>query len=143
MVGANLWSPPAAVCQHLGADAVSAYLSVRAPSSDANALLTRRTAASKAALEQCIRAWRVEHPDRRFVRVVMGNCEPTEFAGCRWATDLLEARARKAWAAQALPGGLMHVDEVGSWLARSFAVMLDTPTIDAHDLYVDARPDPA
>ena len=38
---------------------------------------------------------------------------------------------------------MMHVDEVGSWLARSFAVMLDTPTIDAHDLYVDARPDPA
>jgi hypothetical protein len=37
----------------------------------------------------------------------------------------------------------MHVDDVALWLTRSFAAMLDSPTIDAHDLFLDARTDPS
>ena len=92
---------------------------------------------SKAALDQCIRAWRVEHPDRRFVRVVMGNCQPTEF-GEHMGDELL-GEAITRWAEQAIPGGLMHVDDVGRALASSLAVALDHPEIDSSELKLDAR----
>jgi hypothetical protein len=55
---------------------------------------------TKAALDQSIRAWRVEHPDRRFVRIVMGNCRPTEF-GLHMGDELL-GPALEAWGIQAL-----------------------------------------
>lgn len=133
VIGANLAT--AAALPHLGRDGVVAYLSSRT-AEDVNALFTSYSA-SKAALDQCIRAWRIEHPDRRFVRVVMGNCQPTEFAN-HMNMDLI-GDALGAWERQAIPGGMMHVDDVGLALARALGVVLAHPDIDSSELKLDAR----
>jgi NAD(P)-dependent dehydrogenase (short-subunit alcohol dehydrogenase family) len=135
VIGANLCT--AAVLPHMGSDGICAYLSSTSVEYT-NALFASYTA-TKAALEQCIRSWRIEHPNRRFVRVVMGNCQPTEFAN-QMGSELL-VDAINAWAAQAIPGGLMHVDEVGSALVHTLAVALDHPGIDTSEIKFNARPE--
>ena len=134
VIGANLAA--ASVVEHLGREGVAMFVSSRTVI-DASALFASYSA-TKAALDQCIRVWRVEHPDRRFVRVVMGNSMPTEFAD-HMGLELL-GEALEAWGRQAVPGGFMHVDDVGYSLARSLAVMLDHPDIDSSELQLDARP---
>lgn len=133
VIGANLAA--AAALDVMDRSGVCAFLSSRAPSDD-SAMFASYTA-SKAALDQCIRTWRVEHPDRRFVRIVMGNCQPTEFAN-HMNLDLLGA-ALEAWDRQAIPGGMMDVDDVGLAVARGLAVVLDHPDIDLSELKLDAR----
>ena len=76
VLGANLIT--GAALPHMHDDSICAFVSSRTVG-DANAMFASYSA-SKAALDQCIRTWRIEHPNRRFVRVVMGNCQPTEFA---------------------------------------------------------------
>lgn len=133
VIGANLAT--AAAMTHMDRDGIVAYVSSRTVH-DANALLASYSS-SKAALDQCIRTWRVEHPDRRFVRIVMGNVAPTEFAN-QMGLDLL-GDALEAWAAQGVPGGMMHVDDVALAMAESLAVALAHPDIDASELTFDAR----
>jgi NAD(P)-dependent dehydrogenase (short-subunit alcohol dehydrogenase family) len=133
VIGANLLT--AAALRYMDRNGVCAFLSTRTVD-DANALFAPYTA-TKAALDQCIRAWRVEHPDRRFVRVVVGNCQPTEFADRMGAGLLVEAL--DAWGRQCIPGGLMQVDDVGQALTRVLAMSLDHPEIDASELKLDAR----
>ena len=133
VIGANLAA--GAALQHLGRDGICAFVSSRTVE-DANAIFASYSA-SKAALDQCIRTWRVEHPDRRFIRIVMGNCQPTEFAESM-GMDLL-GDAIAAWEQQAIPGGMMHVDDVGAALAEGLAVALDHPDIDCSELKFDAR----
>ena len=82
-----------ACLQHLGPDAVCAYDGNSRTVGDANAYFAPYSV-SKAALHQSIRAWRVAHPDRRFVRVVMGNREPTEF-GLHMGDDLSVPRSKR------------------------------------------------
>ena len=103
---------------------------------DANALFASYSA-TKAALDQCIRVWRAEHPDRRFMRIVMGNTAPTEFSD-HMNVGLL-GEALEAWERQAVPGGMMHVDDVGAAVAEACAVALDHPDIDFPELKLDAR----
>jgi len=134
VIGANLAT--AAVLPHLDRGGAVAYLSSRA-TGDANALFASYTA-SKAALDQCIRTWRVEHPDHRFVRVVMGNTHPTEFAD-RMGFDLIGS-ALEAWDRQAIPGGMMEVGDVADAMTQAFAGLLDHPGIDLPELRFDARP---
>jgi NAD(P)-dependent dehydrogenase (short-subunit alcohol dehydrogenase family) len=134
VLGANLVA--AAALEYMDRNGVCAFLSTRAID-DVNAYFAPYTA-TKAALDQCIRAWRVEHPDRRFVRVVVGNCQPTEF-GEHMGMELLGA-AIEAWGEQRIPGGMMHVDDVAAALSRALAVALDHPDIDASELRLDARP---
>lgn len=134
VIGANLAA--AATVDHLGRDGVAMFVSSRTVI-DASALFASYSA-TKAALDQCIRVWRVEHPDRRFMRVVMGNAMPTEFSD-HMGMDLL-GEALEAWGRQAVPGGFMHVDDVGRSLASSLAVVLDHPGIDSSELQLDARP---
>ena len=133
VVGANLAA--AAALEHMDRDGLIAFVSSRTVE-DANALFGSYSA-TKAALDQCIRGWRAEHPDRRFMRVVMGNTAPTEFSD-HMNVDLL-GEALEAWERQAVPGGMMHVDDVGAALAESFAVALDHPDIDFPELKLDAR----
>ena len=133
VVAANLAA--AAALDHMDRTGLIAFVSSRTVE-DANALFASYSA-TKAALDQCIRVWRAEHPDRRFMRVVMGNTMPTEF-GNHMNLDLLD-EAIKAWERQAVPGGLMHVDDVGAALAEAFAVALDHPEIDFPELKLDAR----
>ncbi len=134
VIGANLVA--GAAVDHLGPSGIMAFVSSRTVS-DANGLFASY-AASKAALDLCIRTWRVEHPDRRFVRIVMGNCGPTEFSdhmGLELIGDALDL-----WGRQGIPGGMMHVDDVGSQLVDTLAVALDHPDIDATEIKLDARP---
>lgn len=133
VIGANLAA--GAALQHMDRNGICAFVSSRT-TEDANAFFAAYSA-SKAALDQCIRTWRVEHPDQRFVRVVMGNCQPTDFAN-NMGMDLL-GDALDAWNKQAIPGGMMHVDDVGAALAESLAVALDHPDIDHSEIKLDAR----
>lgn len=133
--GANLAA--GAALAHMDGDGVCAFISSRTVE-DVNALFSAYSA-SKAALDQCIRGWRVEHPGRRFIRVVMGNCQPTDFAH-QMGYELL-GEALETWQTQAIPGGLMHVDDVGAAMAKAFAGVLDHPDIDASEMKFDARPD--
>jgi len=48
--------------------------------------------------------------------------------------------ALEAWGRQGVPGGFMHVDDVGISLARTLAMILDHPDIDTSELQLDARP---
>lgn len=131
--GANLMA--GAVLPHMDADGVCAFVSSRTVE-DAHPMFGAYSV-SKAGLDQAVRIWRHEHPDRRFVRVVMGNCGPTEFAN-HMGLDLL-GEALDAWGALAIPGGLMDVDDVGAALAETLAVTLAHPGIDASEIKFDAR----
>ena len=133
VLGANLAA--GAALEHMGRGGLVAFVSSRTVE-DANALFASYSA-TKAALDQCVRVWRAEHPDRRFMRVVMGNASPTEFSD-HMNIDLL-ADALDAWERQRVPGGMMHVDDVGAALAGAFAVALDHPEIDFPELKLDAR----
>jgi NAD(P)-dependent dehydrogenase (short-subunit alcohol dehydrogenase family) len=133
VVGANL--AIGASLDHLGRDGLAAVVSSRTVL-DANAMFASYSS-TKAALDQCIRTWRVEHPDRRFLRIVMGNAWPTEFAEHMGAELLGDALA--AWERQAVPGGMMHVDDVGTSLASLLGVVLNHPEIDHSELQLDAR----
>ncbi|MEM7143328.1 MAG: SDR family oxidoreductase [Actinomycetota bacterium] len=132
--GANLAA--AAALDHMDRDGVCAFVSSRTVE-DANPFFGAYSS-TKAALDQCIRVWRLEYPDRRFVRVVMGNCGPTDFAD-HMGMDLL-GEALTKWGELAIPGGMMHVDDVGAGLAEALAVTLDHPEIDASEIKFDARP---
>jgi NAD(P)-dependent dehydrogenase (short-subunit alcohol dehydrogenase family) len=133
VLGANLAA--SAALQHMDRDGVCSFVSSRTVE-DANPMFGAYSS-SKAALDQCIRVWRLEHPDRRFIRIVMGNCGPTDFAD-HMGMDLLgEALAK--WGELAIPGGLMDVDDVGAGLTESLAVALDHPEIDASEIKFDAR----
>jgi len=133
VIGANLAA--AAAIDHLGPDGVAMFVSSRTVI-DANALFASYSA-TKAAMDQCLRVWRVEHPDRRFLRVVMGNALPTEFAD-HMGDDLL-GDALEAWGRQGVPGGFMEADDVGQSLAEALAMVLDHPDIDTSELQLDAR----
>tara|TARA_Y100001947_G_scaffold78667_1_gene66640 strand:+ start:1394 stop:2134 length:741 start_codon:yes stop_codon:yes gene_type:complete len=135
VVGANLAA--AAALEHLGPDGIAAFVSSRTVD-DANPMFATYSA-TKAALDQCIRVWRHEHPDRRFVRIVMGNTAPTEFADHMRPERLGEAL--EAWQGLGIPGGMMDVDDVGRALAEALAVALDHPGIDSSEIRFDARPD--
>ena len=134
VVGANVMA--AAALPHLGSDGIAAFVSSRTVD-DANPLFATYST-TKAALDQSIRVWRHEHPDRRFVRIVMGNTAPTEFAE-HMRPELL-GDALEAWQGLGIPGGLMDVDDVGRALAESLAVALDHPDIDSSEIRFDARP---
>lgn len=133
VLGAN--HATAAALAHLDPDGVVAFVSSRTVI-DANPIFASYSS-TKAALDQCIRTWRLEHPTRRFLRIVMGNTFPTEF-GDHMGSDLL-AEALDAWGTQAIPGGFMATDDVGVALAEVLATALDHPGIDLCDVQFDAR----
>ena len=135
VVGATLAA--AAALDPLGPAGIAAFVSSRTVD-DANPMFATYSA-TKAALDQCIRVWRHEHPDRRFVRIVMGNTAPTEFADHMRPERLGEAL--EAWQGLGIPGGMMDVDDVGRALAEALAVALDHPGIDSSEIRFDARPD--
>jgi NAD(P)-dependent dehydrogenase (short-subunit alcohol dehydrogenase family) len=133
--GANLAA--GAALAHMDRNGICAFVSSRTVE-DANPFFGAYSA-SKAALDQCIRVWRLEHADRRFVRIVMGNTGPTDFADNMGDMELL-GEALEEWGRHAIPGGMMEVDEVGIAMVGSLAVALAHPEIDASELKFDARP---
>ncbi|GJM37838.1 MAG: oxidoreductase [Acidimicrobiales bacterium] len=133
--GANLAA--GAALTHMDRDGICAFVSSRTVE-DAHPMFGAYSS-TKAALDQCIRVWRHEYPDQRFIRVVMGNCGPTDFAN-HMNLDLI-GEALTRWGELAIPGGMMDVDDVGVSLAQSLAVALDHPEIDSSEIKLDARPE--
>jgi NAD(P)-dependent dehydrogenase (short-subunit alcohol dehydrogenase family) len=128
----------AAALPHLAPDAIVSFLS-SASTLEPHWGMSPYTA-SKAALESTIRSWRLEHPDRRFQRVVMGTTVPTDFPA-QFDPDLLTV-ALDRWARSGLSGGLMNADQVGRHLADTYAVLLAHPEIDVPDITYDGRGNP-
>jgi NAD(P)-dependent dehydrogenase (short-subunit alcohol dehydrogenase family) len=93
--------------------------------------------ATKSALDATIRSWRLEHPERRFQRIVMGATMPTDFGNTFGEAVLTTAFDR--WAAAGVSMTFMETDEVGRHLAEVLAVLLAHPTIDVPDLCLDPR----
>jgi NAD(P)-dependent dehydrogenase (short-subunit alcohol dehydrogenase family) len=136
VIGANLVC--AAALPHLQPDGVIAIVSSRGPL-DTHWGLASYTS-SKAALDNAIKAWRVEHPERRFLRIVMGNTNSTEFASA-YDMDLL-MQALTHWGDQGIDGGLMELDDVGAQLARAVGLVLAEPGVDLPEIRFDARGTP-
>jgi NAD(P)-dependent dehydrogenase (short-subunit alcohol dehydrogenase family) len=125
----------AAALPHLSPDALVTFLS--SESTGETRWGMSPYAASKSALDATIRAWRVEHPERRFQRIVMGATMPTDFGAGFDEAALTTAFAR--WAAAGVSMTFMETDEVGRHLAEVLAVLLTHPTIDVPDLCLDPR----
>jgi NAD(P)-dependent dehydrogenase (short-subunit alcohol dehydrogenase family) len=125
----------AAALPHLSPDAVVTFLSSESTGETRWGL--SGYAATKAALDATIRSWRLEHPERRFQRIVMGATMPTEFGNPFGEADLMIAFDR--WAATGVSMTFMETDDVGRHLADVMAVLLTHPTIDVPDLCLDPR----
>ena len=135
VIGANLVT--GAALDHLADDGIVAFVSSRTVN-DVNAHFAAYSA-SKAALDQCIATWRVEHPHRRFVRIVMGNAQPTEFATHMGEPETVGAAVTR-WIEQGIDvTTMMNTDDVGAALVAALATALDHPAIDSSELRFDAR----
>lgn len=91
--------------------------------------------ASKAALEESLRGWRVEHPELRFTCVGVGATMPTEF-GASWDAEKL-GLAMEIWASTGqAKADMMRTDDVAEVLAGTFAVALAHPGVGIEQLTV-------
>ncbi len=93
--------------------------------------------ASKAALDATIRSWRIEHPNRRFQRIVIGATFPTEF-GAEFDAELLD-QAFARWIADGHSMVMMETDAVGRQLVEVLGTVLTHPTIDVPDIHLNPR----
>jgi NAD(P)-dependent dehydrogenase (short-subunit alcohol dehydrogenase family) len=90
-------------------------------------------ACSKAALEELIRALRVEHPAHRFCCIRVGATEGTDF-GRDFSADL-GTKLFPLWIQRAkLPAAFMVADEVGAAIAQAMAIAVAFPRVDVQDL---------
>jgi NAD(P)-dependent dehydrogenase (short-subunit alcohol dehydrogenase family) len=90
-------------------------------------------AASKAALEELVRALRVEHPSYRFCCIRVGATPDTEFA--RDFSPTLAAELTAEWIARAkLPATFMTAQEVGAAIAGAVGIAFTSPGVDVQDL---------
>ena len=124
-----------AALRHLSPDGVIAYLSSEITGEPRWGLSSYM--ASKCALDATIRAWRLEHPQRRFTRVVMGATIGTDFANDFDGPTLEMAMQR--WGASGIDSALMDVDKVGIQLVRTLGVMWTMPEVDIPDIQLDPR----
>lgn len=128
----------AAALPHLGEHAIVAFLSSESTAETRWGMSAY--ASSKAALDATIRAWRTEHPERRFQRIVMGATMPTDF-GVNFDGEVL-GTAFERWMASGISMTAMETDDVGRHLSEVLAVLLAHPQIDVPDLTYDPRGEP-
>jgi len=120
-----------AVLPHLSPTSVVAALSSEIVDHPRAALAAY--AASKAALEVSIRAWRTEHPGRRFCCIRVGATVPTEF-GDAFDGDVLR-QVLDRWVMQGLvQEEFMDTDDVAAVLVDTLAVLLAHPGVAIEDL---------
>ena len=128
-----------AALEHLGPDGIVGIVSSEAAVDIRYGLASY--ASSKAALDQAIAGWRVERPERRFIRISMGSTMPTEFAS--GFDPALLGVALERWMARGLsPMDLMETDDVGRQMAELFAVFLAHPRIDVREIRLSPRGSP-
>jgi len=85
-------------------------------------------AASKSAVEDTMKAWRVEHPRIRFVTFVVGSTVPTDFASNFEPEEMVSAFP--VWATQGnAPAEYMQVEEVADVTVGFLASLLPNKTV--------------
>jgi NAD(P)-dependent dehydrogenase (short-subunit alcohol dehydrogenase family) len=85
-------------------------------------------AASKSAVEDTMKAWRIERPEVRFITFVVGSTVPTEFAS-NFEPQEMEA-AFPVWAAQGnAPAEYMQVEEVADVAVGLLGSLLPNKTV--------------
>ena len=125
----------AAAIEHLATGAVVCLLSSEAVGHPHHGLVPY--AASKAALEEVIRGFRVEHPTTRFCCLHVGATDGTDFA--RDFSPELGAELFPAWiAAGQIPAQMMDATELGTAIADAMVLALRSPGLDVHDLVIRA-----
>ncbi len=91
--------------------------------------------ASKAALEESVRAWRVEHPRQRFMTIAVGATAPTEF-GDNFDPQGLK-RALDHWVRHGLmTEQLLDPDDVAGTLTGVLGVALEFPAVGLEHVVV-------
>ncbi len=129
VIGANLLFT--ALQPHLPPGAIVAAVSSESVGNPRPGLVPY--ASSKAALEESLRGWRIEHPHLRFTCVTIGATVPTGFADT-WNGDMLVA-ALDTWAAQGLAQAeMMEAGDVADMLATTFATLLTLPGLGLEHL---------
>ena len=129
VVGASLLT--AACLAHLSDIAIVGYLSSDSAFKPRHSLTPY--AASKAALEVTIKGWRVEHPDHRFVNVVVGPTTDTDF-GTNFDMDVMLATV-PVWLAHGdIQIKSMTSATLAAVLLTSLGAALSHPEIDMQEL---------
>ena len=129
VVGASLMT--AACLPHLSKIAIVGYLSSDSAFKPRHSLTPY--AASKAALEVTIKGWRVEHPDHRFVNVIVGPTTDTDF-GANFDMDLMMATV-PVWLAHGdIQIKSMTSPALAAVLLTSLGAALAHPEIDMQEL---------
>lgn len=91
--------------------------------------------ASKAALEESLRGWRIEHPEFRFSCVAVGATVPTDF-GNAFDPETL-GQAMELWARHGLArADIMKTDEVADVLVGTFGIAAAYPGVGIEHLTV-------
>lgn len=134
VIGANILT--ARALPHLADTGIAAYISSRSTEDSHWGLSSY--AASKAALDQSIRSWRVEHRDKRFLRIQMGNTVGTEFG--EHLDPAVTEHAMSHWPGQGIDLGFMEVADVAGALADVLGTALAHPALDIREYQLDGRP---
>jgi NAD(P)-dependent dehydrogenase (short-subunit alcohol dehydrogenase family) len=115
-----------AALPHLPADSLVAFLSSESVGGPYHGLGPYTT--SKAALEESIRAWRVEHPDVRFCCVTVGATDDTDFS--RDFDFELAGRLLPEWISRGkLPAKFMKSAPLGAAIADTLSTVLASPGV--------------
>jgi NAD(P)-dependent dehydrogenase (short-subunit alcohol dehydrogenase family) len=123
-----------AALRHLPAGGVLAYLSSDSVGRPRQALAAY--SASKAALDEAIRGWRLEHPDQRFLRVVIGPTVGTE-AGRGWGGERFAELVRLWQAHGFMTRRHLEAGDLGAFLVEALAATFAHPEIALEDLVVE------
>ena len=91
--------------------------------------------ASKAALDRTVQSWRGEHPERRFVRMAVGDTEDTDFAR---DFDMERAAAlMPRWVeAAVIYKNRMRSADLGRTIAEFVAMLLAHPDLTIPELTI-------
>jgi NAD(P)-dependent dehydrogenase (short-subunit alcohol dehydrogenase family) len=116
---------------HLAEDSLVAVLSSESVGNPLVGLAPYAT--TKAALEELVRGWRVEHPELRFATVTVGSTGGTEFAR---DFDLeLAAELLPQWVARGqVPAQGMEAADLGCEIAQLLATALEHPGVDCQQI---------
>jgi NADP-dependent 3-hydroxy acid dehydrogenase YdfG len=89
--------------------------------------------ATKAALDESLRAWQLEHPEVRFSRLTVGATEPTEF-GAGFDMKTL-APAMRDWFRQGLmQEEPMDTDEVAGFFVSMLGAAIANPSLNVEQI---------
>jgi NAD(P)-dependent dehydrogenase (short-subunit alcohol dehydrogenase family) len=92
-------------------------------------------AASKAALDRTVRAWRMERPDHRFVCLAVGDTIGTDFTR-DFDANIAGAVFPKWLAASVIHQNHMEVDDLGRTIAEFVAMLLAHPGLTIPELTI-------